>query len=222
MLLVLKTKPAIEQLAISARADDSYSMRHTVLEIKNDFLPKRNFDSEKRHHFTPKQTRSHAAANHSFYANPLPKLANNQMVHFQASPQHANEYLRDDESKKSLLAYGRTTKFTTGFVNHIMFSDNTIVAATNHKLRLENSIVRMKDREQKKISKLETLQRKKFIAQFYVDKHNVEATPYDLDHHTVEELEVVLRKRTLRKKEYDAAVCIQKHARRLVTKKRYQ
>ena len=42
----------------------------------------RNFDSEKRHHFTPKQTRSHAAANHSFYANPLPKLANNPMVHF--------------------------------------------------------------------------------------------------------------------------------------------
>lgn len=140
-----------------SKADDSYSMRHTVLEIKNDFLPRRNFDSEKRHHFTPKQTRSYGPANHSFYANPLPKLSNHPMVHFEASPQHANEYARDDESKKSLLAYGRTTKFTTGFVNHIMFSDNSIVAATNHKMRLENSIMRMKDREQKKIHKLETL-----------------------------------------------------------------
>ena len=103
-----------------------------------------------------------------------------------------------------------------------MWTDFSIVAATKNRMRLENSINRMKDRERAKLHKLETLQQKKFIAQFYLDKHRVEASPFDIQRFAPEQLEVVLRKRTIKKREHDAAVCIQKHARRLVQTKRYR
>ena len=53
--------------------------------------------------------------------------------------------------------HGRCSRFTLGFLDNAMWTDFSIVAATKNRMRLENSISRMKDRERAKLHKLEML-----------------------------------------------------------------
>ena len=119
-------------------------------------------------------------------------------------------------SKNPLLQWnGIHNKFSQGFMN-IMYTNNTHMAAVKSKARFESTLLRKKESEISTLHKIESMQQKKFIAQYYIDKHNLNITPYDLERHTVEELEELLRKRCILFKETNAAVCIQRNARRMI------
>ena len=58
-----------------SKVDNSFSMRSATLEIRNDFLPRRNIDPAKRQLYMPKQSISYTPAPASHIVpNSLPKL----------------------------------------------------------------------------------------------------------------------------------------------------
>ena len=99
---------------------------------------------------------------------------------------------------------------------NFMYTNNTHMAASKSRARLEDTLLRKKETELSTLHKIESMQQKKFIAQYYIDKHKLNITPYDLERNSVEELEELLRKRCILFKETNAAVLIQKNARRMI------